>query len=759
MAVAVLVAASLAAGAVAWWASSPRLAHALWVVGGVAGGALSASEVVATLRQRRLGVDLVAVAGLAGAVWVGEYLAGEVIALMVVTGHALEEWAERRSRRDLSALLERAPRRARLYRDGGLVEVDVGEVVAGDRLMVATGELVPVDGALAGPAVLDESTLTGESRPVERAEGELVRSGSANAGTPFDVVARATAAESTYAGIVRLVEAAQRETPPFVRLADRYAAGFLVVTVVTAVAAGAAGGATRAVAVLVVATPCPLILAAPIAWVAGLSRCARRGVVVKSGAVLERLARCTSAILDKTGTLTRGRPELSAVVCAPGVEESEVLTLAASLEQHSSHVLAASVVSAARARGLALTLPEEVVEEPGRGLSGRVGTHRVTLGALGFVGLDDDAEWARPAERAARVEGSLTVGVARDGEVIGVLVAEDPMRPDARRAVRTLRDDGITRVVMASGDRREVAEAVGASLGLDEVFYGMGPADKLDVVRTERERAGVVMVGDGVNDAPALALADVGVAMGARGATASSQAADVVVIVDRLDRVGEARAVAARSRAVALQSVLGGMGASVAAMVAAALGHLSAIEGALLQEVIDLAAISNALRALRGAAPTARLDAPGRLAARRVSREHQRVVEVAREARRLADALGTTEPTAELARLHRVRRDLEEVVAHEAAEEHDLLPSVDRVLGREATAVTMREHVDIAARVRRLGEMVDDLGEGGASETGRGELREALYSLSAVLTLHTEVEEESYVVLGDDDGSGVGGLP
>ena len=341
---------------------------------------------------------------LLGAIIVGEYLAGAVISLMVASGQALEAWAAGRARRDLGALLERAPRTARRYDNGGLQTVAVDAVAPGDRLLIGLGELVPVDGTLMDGAVLDESALTGESLPVEAAEGEPVRSGVVNAGSPFDLRVTATSADSTYAGIVRLVREAESSEAPFVRLADRYALWFLAFTLGGAALAWAAGGAARAVAVLVVATPCPLILAAPIALVAGLSRAARRGVVIKGGGVLERLARCTTVLIDKTGTLTSGRPALSAILPAGTFSPEELLRLAGSLDQVSAHVLAHAVVRAATAHKCELVLPEDAEEVPGQGIGGVVDGHRVALGKAAWVGVVGSPGWAK---------SSATPGAAR----------------------------------------------------------------------------------------------------------------------------------------------------------------------------------------------------------------------------------------------------------------------------------------------------------------------------------------------------------
>jgi heavy metal translocating P-type ATPase len=706
---------------------------------------------VDSLRRRRLGVDAIALLALVGALAVGEYLAGAVISVMVATGRALEGWAAGRARHDLQALVQRAPRTAHRYEAGTLRLVDADEVAAGDRLMVGAGELVPVDGLLLDDAVLDESALTGEALPVGRGVGEVARSGVVNAGSPFGVRATAAARDSSYAGIVRLVSQAESSQAPFVRLADRFAVWFLVVSLGAAAAAWAAGGATRAVAVLVVATPCPLILAAPVALVAGLSRGARRGVIIKGGGVLERLARCTTLLIDKTGTLTSGCPALAAIVPAEGRAPDEILAWAASLDQVSAHVLARALVDAARGRKCELAGPVDVEEIAGQGIRGLVEGHRVAVGKAAWVGVSGAPAWAKAARRQARLDGSLTVFVSVDGCPAGVLVLDDPVRADAGRTIRSIRRSGVERIVMVTGDRPEVAATVGALIGVDEVLAERSPDEKLDVVRTERRDAPTIMVGDGINDAPALALADVGVAMGARGATASSEAADVVLTVDRLDRVGEARSLAHRSRRIALESVVAGMAMSLAAMGLAGVGLLPAVWGAILQEGIDVIVILNALRAL-GPGPTeVRLNQEDSEVSTRFQVEHRAIRADIDRIRLAANCLGTVDAAEAMAQVRQVHRLLvEEVEPHEEAEEAVLYPTLARVLGgTDPTGPMSRAHVEIAHQIRRLGQLLDDIGPEGPDDEDVVELRALLYGLYAVLRLHTTQEEENYLSLGE----------
>jgi heavy metal translocating P-type ATPase len=739
----------LAVGVLAGLVGASTIQDAAWLASAACGLGYAVWSAAESLRRGRLGVDIIALLALAGAVAVGELLAAAVISVMLASGRSLEAWAAERARHDLNELLARAPRAARRYRGGSLETVPLDEIVVGDVLLVAPGDVLPVDGSVtSGMAILDESALTGEALPVEHGLGHSVRSGTLNAGGPFDLRAETSAVDSTYAGIIRLVSEAERSQAPFVRLADRYALWFLPLTLAVAAAAWAVGGAERAVAVLVVATPCPLILAAPVALVSGLSAAARRGVVVKNGGVLERLARCTTVVLDKTGTLTVGRPAVTAVVPAGAQPPEEILGLAASLDQVSGHVLAAAIVRAAVERGCPLALPEDVTEQPGQGIAGTVRGRPVKLGRARWAEVAGDPQWVRTVRRRARLDGALTVFVAADGQPAGALLLEDRIRPDSRQTIRTIRRGGIRRIVLATGDRAEAADAVGTLTGVDEVLAGLTPAEKLEVVRREQRRAPVIMIGDGINDAPALALADVGIALGARGSTASSEAADAVLTIDQLGRVGDVAALARRTRRIALQSVLAGMGLSLAAMGAAAAGLLPAVWGALLQEAIDVAVILNALRALRPPAPDVRMTAAHTALTRRFRTEHQAIRTDIEELRIAADTLDT--PGA-MIRVGRVYDKLtREVWPHESAEETELYPSLNRLLGGvDPTAPMSRAHAEIAHQIARLGRLIDEIGTGTPEETDLADLRSLLYSLYAILKLHTVQEDETYLSLGD----------
>ena len=732
-----------------------------WAATAGLGAVASTGWVLAAARQGRLGVDLLAAVALVGTLATEEYVAGALITVMLASGRALEARAAARARRDLSALLERAPRVVHRYEGGVLTSPDPALVVPGDRLLVQPGEVVPVDGRVeAGAAVLDESALTGEPLPVERAEGDTVRSGVVNAGGPFDLRATTTAEDSTYAGIVRLVAAAEASSAPFVRMADRYASAFLVVGfAVAGVAWLLSGDPERAVAVLVVATPCPLILAAPVAIVSGLSRAAKRGVVIKGGAALESLADAEVLLFDKTGTLTRGRPTVAEIVTVdPGsVGADEVLRLAASLDQVSPHVLAAAVVRAARGRGLALSLPSAVDERPGQGVAGEVEGRLVEVGNAQWILPGASPPWAHAVRRRADLDGALTVFVRVDGAPIGAIVLDDPIRPDAARTIRRLRRGGVQRVVMVTGDRSDVAQTVGAVIGVDEVLAERSPAEKVDAVRAEGDRH-TIMVGDGINDAPALALADVGVAIGARGATASSEAADVVLTVDRLDRLGDAMAIARRSRAIARQSAVAGIALSLLAMGAAALGLLPPAWGALLQELIDVAVILNALRVLKVPGGETRVNAADEALVHQFSGEHRSLRPDLDRLRVAADQIGVVAPDRALAAVHEAHRFLvEDLLPHEEAEDTVLYPVFAKVLGgRDPTGTMSRAHVEIGHLVRRIGRLLDEVDPVDPDPDELLELRRVLYGLHAILELHFAQEDEGYLSLIDDPDDRVG---
>jgi len=594
----VVALAGLSSGLVFWISGGEALAGIAWTIGVAPVLAALLIEIVRSLRRGEFGLDIVAALSMSAALVFGETLAASVVALMYSGGTFLESFAEGRARREMRELLSRVPRSATRHRDGALEEVPLDAIEPGDRLLIRQGDVAPVDGTVASRlAIIDSSPMTGESLPVRIMRGGDVMSGSTNAGDAFDLTATRRAEESTYAGIVRLVEAAQKSKAPMSRLADHWSLGFLAVTVALAFAAWwFTGDPIRAVAVLVVATPCPLILAVPVALVAGLSRAAHFGVLIKGAGPLEAVARIRTLILDKTGTLTDGRPRIGAIESETGLAEDELLGLAAALDQASKHPVAQAIVAAARQRGLNLPAPTAVTEFPGEGVSGTVGGHKLVVGGHDFVrGRIRRKTRDHPAVGA----GSMLVSLAVDGKLAGHFVMADPLREGTTEFLAGLRRLGIDRILLATGDRKEVAERVTRGLKLDGMRAALTPDQKVLLVLTERKNGPVMMVGDGVNDAPALAAADVGVAMGARGAAASAEAADVVLLVDRLDMLLPGIHIAQRSRRIAIESVIAGIGLSVAGMIAAAFGYLTPVQGALIQEAIDVAVILNSLRALR----------------------------------------------------------------------------------------------------------------------------------------------------------------
>lgn len=591
--------AGLALGLVAIALGADGIAQACFSIAALTVLAGLVAEIAQALRRGDFGLDLVAALSMTAALLVGESLAANVVALMYAGGQMLERYAEGRARAEMTALLGRVPRTAMRRMAGGLETVAIELIVPGDIILVRKGEVVPVDGRLAPghSATLDTSSLTGESVPRAVEPSGDILSGSVCSDRSFEMIVLRPAAESTYAGIVRLVEQAQAGKAPMSRLADRYALGFLIATVVIAGVAWLVSGLpARAVAVLVVATPCPLILAVPVALMSGVSRAAKHGVLLKSAAVLERMAGVVTLIVDKTGTLTLGRARVTHIEAASTDSADDILRLAASLDQTSTHVLAASLIDAARRRGLVLTSPSDTIEEPGAGVSGIVDGRRIALGGRGFV-MRELPEGTTLAFSSA--PHSIVIAVGIDDRFAGEIFMEDPLRTDAASTIEELRKLGVRRIVLASGDQQDITDRLAAALPIDEVHAQLDPAAKALLVAAERSSGPLMMVGDGVNDAPALAAADVGVAMGARGSAASTEAADAVILVDDLRPLAKGIAIAQRTLHIALQSVWVGLGLSLLGMIVAAFGYLPPVQGALLQEAIDVAVIFNALRALR----------------------------------------------------------------------------------------------------------------------------------------------------------------
>ena len=549
-----------------------------------------------------VGLDILAVVAMVATLAVGEYLASLIIVLMLSGGEALEDYASHRAKRDLSALLDRSPRIAHVLTHSQASDADttedvpVDEVRVGDVLLVRPSEIVPVDGVLlTATGSFDESSLTGESMPVSREAGGEVLSGAVNGARAVRIRAVRRSADSQYQQIVALVHAAEKSRAPVVRLADRFAIPFTAVALVLAGAAwGISGDPTRFAEVLVLATPCPLLIAAPVAFLGGLSRAAKAGVIIKGGAVIEQLARVRSAAFDKTGTLTQGSPTLVDVRPAPGVTTEELLMLAASAEQYSSHVLAAGIRSAAADRGLVLRAASEASEVATNGVTAVVDGRTVVVGKPAYV-----ASVAPETVRPTLSTGEAAAYVAVDGRFAGVLILADAARPEAPAVVSWLRRNGVEDVMMLTGDVRSTAEAIGDQVGIEDIHADLLPPQKVQLAG-EFEPRPIMMVGDGVNDAPVLAAADIGIAMGARGATAAGDAAAVVILVDSLAKVVDAVSIGRHTLRVALTAIWIGIGLSIGLMLIAMTGLIPAVVGALVQEVVDLATILYALRALRG---------------------------------------------------------------------------------------------------------------------------------------------------------------
>ncbi len=729
----------------------PEVAHWIWAATTAVVLVPTVVSVAQSVWRREPGVDLIAVLAMAGALLLQEFLAGAIIGVMLTGGTALERFAITRARRELAALLHRAPRTAHRREGDDVVDVDIDGVVIGDLLVVKPGEVVPVDGLVtAGPPTLDESALSGESRPVQLQVGDPIRSGGTNAGAPFELRVTAPAAQSTYAGIVRLVRAAESSKAPFERLADRYALGFFGLTIVLAGAAWiVSGDPVRALAVLVVATPCPLILAAPAAIIAGVSRAARHGIIIKGGGPLETLASTDVLLLDKTGTVTSGRPIVVAVETFGAWSSDEVVRHAASVEQVSIHPYAPAMLSEARIRGVPLTFPTDVHEQMGTGVSGTVEGSRVVVGQLSFAAPDAPATPAlRSVAVRTAVEGSSSVFVGIDGALAGVLILEDPIRPEAGRALRSLRAAGIRRIHMVTGDHPDVAELVGDALGIDHVYAERTPAEKVEVVSQVRAEGTTAMIGDGINDAPALALADIGIAMGARGASAASEAADIVLTVDRLEGLPLAMGIAQRTRRIALQSVLVGMGLSLVAMGCAAAGFLEPVAGAVLQEGIDVLVILNALRALGGRARAIPRPAATRKLAQGLASDHDALRPQVVELAQLASRLESLPPAQARLQLQQVRGVLEEeLLPHEREEQETAYPVVEEILGgNDATGPLVQTHHEIRRLSRLFARLLDQLPADGPRPEDLRDLRRVLYGLHAILTLHFAQEEELYSI-------------
>jgi len=571
------------------------IAH--WILGIVAIGAACPLlwDMWQDFRSGKYGIDILAVTAIITSVVLHQYWAAIVVVLMLSGGEGLEDFAEHRAKSELDALLEHAPHIAHVIRKGKTLDVGVQELHVGDRILIKAGELVPVDAiVLEGTASFDESSLTGESLPQDKEAKDQLLSGSINLDGAVTAKATATASDSQYQQIIKLVRNAAAAQAPFVRLADRYSLPFTFMAY--AVAGGVwalSGQPIRFLEVIIVATPCPLLLAAPIALISGMARASKYGIIIKTGSALERLAEAKSIAFDKTGTLTRGHLVVETVVSFGNFSKDEVLGLAASLEQNSNHVVAHAIVATAQDQKIKLSKTKHITEISGRGLKAVLRGQEILIGQFSLM---EEHSVKLPAKFKRRTIKQTSVYVALGGELAGVITLFDEVRPEAKNTLARLRALGVREIIMVTGDNQATAQSIAKSLGITHIHAEMLPADKLRILNESLDRP-LIFVGDGVNDAPVLTAADVGIALGARGSTAASESADMVIMLDDLGRVASAVEVAKRTFQIARQSILVGIGLSLVLMFIFATGKFPPLAGAILQEVVDVVVIFNALRA------------------------------------------------------------------------------------------------------------------------------------------------------------------
>lgn len=567
---------------------------AFWLIV-LVGGITTISMLVGmiqTLKSGKYGVDILAITAIVATLAVGEYWASLMVLIMLTGGDSLEDYASKQAGRELRSLLDNSPQTAHRILPNTIEDIAVNDVEVNDLLLVKPGELVPVDGlVLEGESSVDESSLTGESKPIEKKRSDELMSGSVNGDAALRVKVTKKAADSQYQTLVKLVKESEAKPAHFVRLADRYAVPFTIIAyIIGGLAWFISKDPVRFAEVLVVASPCPLILAAPIALVAGMSRSSRNGIVVKSGTTIEKLARAKMIAFDKTGTLTEGRLFVDLVEPASSqFSAEELLRLAASAEQESSHILARSLVAYAKDTELPLYSVSNLEEQTGQGIQATVNGHLIKVGKAAFA--------SAPQEDMAE---QTSVWIAIDQKYAGKISFKDSIRPESKDTIATLKQLGLQRILMLTGDQSAVANQIANQLGITEVHAQCLPKEKIAVLNQapESDRP-VIMVGDGVNDAPALAIADIGIAMGARGSTAASESADAVILKDDLTRVSEAVKISQDTMRIARQSVLIGIFICVFLMLVASTGIIPALLGAALQEVVDTVSILSALRARR----------------------------------------------------------------------------------------------------------------------------------------------------------------
>ena len=593
----------LVAGTITWLLGLAEPANWIWFGTLVVAGAPLVWQTLRGMLRGQFASDVVAMLAIVTAVAMFEPFAGLLVTLMQSGGEALDDFGFRRASSSLEALIARAPRTARRKSGDSLEDIAASDVLVGDVLVVRPGELVPVDGImLSEEAEVDESALTGEPLAHDKRQGDNLMSGSVNGNSMFEMRATAVSEESQYARIVALVRKAQGDRAPIVRLADRFAVWFTPLTLLMCSFGWWYTGDPKTIlAVLVVATPCPLILAAPIAVISGINRAAREGIIVKGGTAIEQVGHAQAVLFDKTGTLTLGSPVVSQVISLNGLDSNELLRRAASVEQLSSHLLGQAMAEGAVSKGLLLSLPDDFVEAPGRGVRGRLNGQQITVGSLKYVaGFMSEDRSCILKTATAQVSGGteLSAMVSIDNEPAGIVLFNDEIRARVPAMMKRLHRLGVKHIVMLTGDRLDNAKRVAEQAGIEEVEADLLPQEKvLAVQRLQTKYKPLIMVGDGINDAPALAAATVGIAMGARGTGISAEAADIVLLVDDVAKVGSIIAIGQRTRGIVLQSIGIGLGVSLLLMVIASLGFIPAAVGALLQEGLDVFVILNALRA------------------------------------------------------------------------------------------------------------------------------------------------------------------
>jgi len=545
--------------------------------------------------KREFGSDLLGGISIITSVLLGEYLAGSIIVLMLAGGEALESYALRSASSVLAALAKRMPSIAHRKEDGQITDVALADIVVGDTLVIYPHDICPVDGeVIEGHGVMDESYLTGEPFQMRKTSGSTVISGAINGESALTIRATQRAADSRYAKIMVVMRESEEKRPQLRRLGDRLGAIYTPIAVTVAILAWAMSGeAIRFLAVLVIATPCPLLLAIPIAIIGSISLCARRAIIIKSPVVLEQIAECRTAIFDKTGTLTYGEPKLTEQLVAPGFEQNEVLTLVASLERYSKHPLARAILSAAKEEGIQLPEATEVREQPGQGLLGTVSNHQLQITSRTKL----IAQEAAGTDQLPPTAGGLECVVAIDNRYAAALRFRDAPRAESHSFIKHLGPrHQFNRLMIVSGDRESEVRYLAEQVGISEIEAQKSPEEKLAIVRKETAKAKTLYVGDGINDAPAMMAATVGMAIG-QNSDVTAEAAGVVVMDNSIKKVDEFMHISRRMRSIALQSAVGGMLLSIVGMVFAATGHLSPVGGAISQEVIDVLAVLNALRA------------------------------------------------------------------------------------------------------------------------------------------------------------------